>query len=80
MHTPATSPASQRVANMARINRSEFSANAALAASRGASAARKVETARRVRTFADILRRLPFLSTVAATAFLALAAAAVSVI
>lgn len=58
-----------------RANRSEFNAHAALAASRGAAAVRKMETARRVQTFADILRRLPFLFTVAA-----IAAAAVSII
>ena len=63
-----------------RANRSEFNASAALAASRGAAAVRKMETARRVQTFADILRRLPFLFTVAAVAFAAIAAAAVSII
>ena len=65
---------------MARMNRSEFSANAALAASRGASAARKVETARKVQTLRDRIARLPFLFSVAVAAFVAVAAVAVSVI
>ena len=65
---------------MARIERSEYSAHAALAASRGAAVVRKVETARKVQTFRDLLARLPFLFTVAAVAFLALAAVAVSVV
>lgn len=65
---------------MARIERSEFSANAALASSRCAQVARKVETARKVQTFRDLLARLPFLFTVAAVAFLAVAAVAVSIV
>ena len=48
-----------------RANRSEFNAPAALAASRGASAARKVETARKVQALRDLLARLPFLFAVA---------------
>lgn len=63
-----------------RHDRSEFNAHAALAASRGAAAARKVQTARNVQTLRDLLARLPFLFTVAAAAFVAIAAVAVSVI
>lgn len=63
---------------MARMNRSEFAANAALAASRGASAVRKMETARRVQTLRDLIARLPFLFTVAAVAFLAVAAVSIA--
>ena len=59
---------------MARMNRSEFSAHAALAASRGASAARKVQTLR------DLLARLPFLFAVAVAAFVAVAVVAVSIV
>ena len=62
-----------------RHDRSEFNANAALAASRSAAVVRKMETARRVQTFADIVRRLPFLFTVAAAVFAAIAAAVVSI-
>lgn len=65
---------------MARIERSEFSANAALAASRSAAVVRKMETARRVQTLRDLIARLPFLFTVAAVAFLAVAAVAVSIV
>lgn len=63
-----------------RADRSEFSAHAALAASRGAAVARTMRNARKVQTLRDVLARLPFLFTVAAVAFLALAAVAVSVI
>lgn len=63
-----------------RANRSEFAANAALAASRGAAVARSMRNARKVQTFRDLLARLPFLFTVAAVAFVALAAVAVSIV
>lgn len=66
--------------NMARIERSEYSAHAALAASRGAAAVRKLETARKVQTLGDLLARLPFLFTVAAVAFVVLAVVAVGVL
>lgn len=63
-----------------RHNRSEYDAHAALAASRSAAVVRKMETARKARTFRDLLARLPFLFTVATVAFAAIAAAAVSII
>lgn len=63
-----------------RANRSEFAAHAALAASRGASAVRTMRNARKVQTLRDVIARLPFLFTVAAVAFLALAAVAVSIV
>lgn len=64
---------------MARMNRSEFSAHAALAASRGASAVRTMRNARKAQTLRDVIARLPFLFSVAVAAFVAVAAVAVSI-